>query len=68
MTIQARPSRRRKNRGTVPRFSPANAPPSGDELRAAGLAVELCWLPPPQERVELGPMPGRREDGKFWFE
>jgi hypothetical protein len=29
---------------------------------------ELLWLPEPQERVVLGPMPGRREDGQFWFD
>jgi hypothetical protein len=27
----------------------------------------LLWLPEPQERVVLGPMPGKREDGQFWF-
>jgi hypothetical protein len=40
----------------------------GDDLRARGLAAPLCWLPEVQEPVVLGPMPGRREDGKLWFE
>jgi hypothetical protein len=40
----------------------------GDELRREGRAVELCWLPPPQERVELGPLPGRLPGDRLWFE
>ena len=40
----------------------------GDELRAQGLALPLCWLPEPQERAVLRPLPGRRGDGALWFE
>jgi hypothetical protein len=40
----------------------------GDSLRARGRAVGLCWLPEPQPRAVLGPMPGNRDDGKLWFE
>jgi hypothetical protein len=40
----------------------------GDELRRQGRAVPLCWLPPPQDRVALQPLPGKRADGKLWFE
>jgi hypothetical protein len=40
----------------------------GDQLRACGRALPLCWLPEPQERAELGPMPGKQDNGKLWFE
>ncbi len=40
----------------------------GDALRAVGKSLPLCHLPPPQERVRLPAMPGRREDGVLWFE
>ena len=40
----------------------------GDALRAAGLALPLCWLPEPQERWVQPPLPGKRDDGKLWFE
>ncbi len=40
----------------------------GDDLRAQGLALPLCSLPPPQERVVLPAPPGKREDGILWFE
>jgi hypothetical protein len=40
----------------------------GESLRARGLALPLCWLPPPEPLAELGPLPGRRADGKLWFE
>ena len=40
----------------------------GDALRAAGLALPLCWLPEPQEKWVQPPMPGKRDDGKLWFE
>ncbi len=29
---------------------------------------ETLWLPDPQPRAILGPMPGKREDGILWFE
>ena len=40
----------------------------GDKLRAQGLAARLCWLPLPQERVTLPPLPGKPEGEKLWFE
>lgn len=40
----------------------------GDELRVAGKALPLCWLPPPQERIVLPPMPGKKIGGQLWFE
>jgi hypothetical protein len=40
----------------------------GDALRAAGLAVPLCWLPEPQERWQPPPLRGRREGDRLWFE
>src|SRR6516162_7391465 len=35
----------------------------GDALRAAGLALPLCWIPEPQERWVQPPLPGKRDDG-----
>ena len=40
----------------------------GDALRAAGQAQPLCWLPQPQLKQILGDLPGKREDGRLWFE
>jgi hypothetical protein len=40
----------------------------GDDRRSQGLALPLCWLPEPQGRVVLPPLPRRRDDGKLWFE
>ncbi len=40
----------------------------GDRLRSEGKALPLCWLPPVQERAVWPDGPGKREDGKLWFE
>lgn len=40
----------------------------GDRLRNESKAVPLCWLPPEQEKVALPDGPGKREDGRLWFE
>ncbi len=40
----------------------------GDARRAEGKSLPLGCLPSPQERVRHNAMPGRREDGKLWFE
>jgi hypothetical protein len=40
----------------------------GDDRRAKGESLELCELPVPQDRAMLRPLPGKRDDGKLWFE
>jgi hypothetical protein len=40
----------------------------GDRLRAEGRALPLCWIPAPQERAPLAPLPGRRGGKQLWFE
>jgi hypothetical protein len=39
-----------------------------DPSRSQGEARPLCWLPEPQLRHVWSPLPGKREDGKLWFE
>jgi hypothetical protein len=69
--VTATATRARRRKGLVPDETPlsrAAVAANGDDLRAAGKAMEVCWIPAPQERVELPPPPGKREDGRLWFE
>jgi len=41
--------------------------PPDDNRPQLGHPTDL-WLPDPQPRAVLPPLPGKREDGRIWFE